>query len=638
METSLNLSAQWQEHFQLENEVFSITEKTYEKTKSLIEDFIRKYPNIPHFSDFLNCLIKFCISISNRPIQGKLYFNLHKHFCNDAIIPYNHHMDEEEKIISNDDLDELIELTTNDKEKDLIFNTQDIIFNHEVKNPWPIQGHSLDCAAYYGSVKIFKYLLMNGMEPDVTTANYAVIGGNFEIIRIIQQKGVDFSTSIEQAICYHHQDIANWILTNYQAPFVEYHLCIKFFNEEILFYYISINNNQWYIKDFNVFNYIVNTFNSSLLEHWKGLVDDISIYISSNIINNIRNQRLQQIKFLIDCGADINYDDSCFLIYACRAGNYEIVKYLLEKGIRVDGKYKSRSANKHSLVGEMVTSGRLRIAELLLQYGAKFDKIDNCLTCQILVNNLQGYQYLIGKGANPYNGSALLDYTRKGSFSIMCLLNRTQFIDIFQKIFSSKYPFPKLYFKYEFLHAIKHHFNQIVDFLLKYDNDLTECIIEKPKNQKSKKYYKYTALGMAILSQNFQIVRRLINSKVINVLNINKNYMFTPLIKAIQLEHFGIVKDLIENGADVNLDYNGCLPLLIAVSEKHPEITKFLLIHGSIITNTVISKAEKVNFMHFIEENVRDKEKFKELLEQYKQSKNKKNDENKYEYCLTDLF
>lgn len=72
-------------------------------------------------------------------------------------------------------------------------------------------------AAALNSVRCFKYLmLMNASvcdspQTDQGIAAYAAIGGNLEIIRIIEQIGANFNGTIHMAVTFHHEDLFFWL-------------------------------------------------------------------------------------------------------------------------------------------------------------------------------------------------------------------------------------------------------------------------------------------------------------------------------------------------------------------------------------------------------------------------------------------
>ena len=76
----------------------------------------------------------------------------------------------------------------------------------------------LECSAFYGSVQIFKYLLMNGIScrKSKNIRKCAVAGGNYEIIRLLVQKNVVFNDNCYAiSIIYHHNELSEWIKLNY---------------------------------------------------------------------------------------------------------------------------------------------------------------------------------------------------------------------------------------------------------------------------------------------------------------------------------------------------------------------------------------------------------------------------------------
>ncbi|EAX98352.1 hypothetical protein TVAG_158120 [Trichomonas vaginalis G3] len=88
------------------------------------------------------------------------------------------------------------------------------------KSPFDVNQTNIDlslieCACKYGSVDIFRYLLMNGGKIDDTLPKYAVEGGSSEIISLLRQKDCKFGDCIRIAVINHHNDIVDWIITHY---------------------------------------------------------------------------------------------------------------------------------------------------------------------------------------------------------------------------------------------------------------------------------------------------------------------------------------------------------------------------------------------------------------------------------------
>lgn len=94
-----------------------------------------------------------------------------------------------------------------------------------------LEFHDLDMirtTAYFGATKCFKYLLMNGVSLHNTSKplfnrlrtntimRWAVRGGNTEIIRLLEQNGVNSSKEdIQSAIMFHQDDIFDWLIERF---------------------------------------------------------------------------------------------------------------------------------------------------------------------------------------------------------------------------------------------------------------------------------------------------------------------------------------------------------------------------------------------------------------------------------------
>ncbi|EAX87037.1 hypothetical protein TVAG_218940 [Trichomonas vaginalis G3] len=112
------------------------------------------------------------------------------------------------------------------------------------------QTSIINLAALYGSVSIFKYLIVSYVALPKDLTEFAVIGGNYEIIRICTQSGLDFSSAITAAVEYHRNDILNWLTVQGIAASTFYSSVMKD-NLLALIYFISqgfsvdFNENEW---------------------------------------------------------------------------------------------------------------------------------------------------------------------------------------------------------------------------------------------------------------------------------------------------------------------------------------------------------------------------------------------------------
>ena len=90
----------------------------------------------------------------------------------------------------------------------------------------------IDFCAFHGSIKCFKYLALNEIPLTNDTCDYAIEGGNTEIIHILEQKGLNFEKCYSIALSSFHNDIADWILIHNQKAYCQPIVALKYFNEQ----------------------------------------------------------------------------------------------------------------------------------------------------------------------------------------------------------------------------------------------------------------------------------------------------------------------------------------------------------------------------------------------------------------------
>lgn len=167
--------------------------------------------------------------------------------------------------IKNDDIDSFTQILSQNSAK-MIFN--DTIKTLVYERHSELVKYNLDyltLSAFYGSEKIFKYILMNsGPEVlNVTVTKYAFVGGKVEIIHkcienIQMNLGLVFDCLL-LTIKHHHYELFEWLIETYEpfsknsqknlpghltmknfdeTSFLEYSL--RYYNFNALFYLISI--------------------------------------------------------------------------------------------------------------------------------------------------------------------------------------------------------------------------------------------------------------------------------------------------------------------------------------------------------------------------------------------------------------
>ena len=97
----------------------------------------------------------------------------------------------------------------------------------------------LTVAALCGSVRVFKYMIVNGCTIDRDTAEHALMGGSEQIVEIIAQHNYNYNYCLKIAIEAHHNHLANWLIDNYKCEEIHPLTCIFCFNTLAFCYFVS---------------------------------------------------------------------------------------------------------------------------------------------------------------------------------------------------------------------------------------------------------------------------------------------------------------------------------------------------------------------------------------------------------------
>ena len=225
--------------------------------------------------------------------------------------------DQYEDVIKNDDCEKYQSLVTDKIDFDYIHHLQlsfDATRNFEV-----LHISHLDIAALYGSIDIFKYLIMNGSDMSKDIPSFAIFGGDFEIIRILEQKGISFNDKFYDSIRFHRYEISDWLLSNYSCEYVSLCSCINVYNYEA-FLFLYLNGSD------------INEIDSSGLP--------LSMACASNNISLVK-----YICEFCNPNTDIVLNGKAPIHYACISNSLPIMTYLIEE----------QKVNKESLNGNKCT-------------------------------------------------------------------------------------------------------------------------------------------------------------------------------------------------------------------------------------------------------------------------------------------
>ncbi|KAK8839668.1 hypothetical protein M9Y10_032041 [Tritrichomonas musculus] len=158
------------------------------------------------------------------------------------------------QLIRNDSLDDFIlymnqvNLTFSSKLKISIFETNSFLLNHEPT--------LIEYAAFFGSIQIFKYLLIKNAELNPSLWLFAVHGRNAEIIHLLEENDVkpfdkSYNECLKEAIKCHHNDIADYIIDNIIGYDVESENIEKKFDQNSLAFAFRYLNYYYFPTDFN---------------------------------------------------------------------------------------------------------------------------------------------------------------------------------------------------------------------------------------------------------------------------------------------------------------------------------------------------------------------------------------------------
>lgn len=282
-----------------------------------------------------------------------------------------------------------------DKVEELKKHTADPSFNfNDFYDIIPL----IDIAAKYGSIECFKYLLLRGVEPTEDTEEYAIEGGNFEIMQILgqnyQQK---FKYKLETAIENHcSTEIIQWLLKNTECEEISMAMCMKFYNIKMALFLLC---NSYDIND--------------VYEHHS----DKTVKVTS-LSMAVRSGLVDFVKILLEKQANINYVTTCTiyleseieegetpLIIACKNDDPDLCKLLIENGADPN-KFVYNGERLDTPLTVACSNGYYDVVKVLLSNGSDIDFVvgemnqDTALTIATTHNYLKIVKLLVGKGAN----------------------------------------------------------------------------------------------------------------------------------------------------------------------------------------------------------------------------------------------
>lgn len=265
-------------------------------------------------------------------------------------------------------IDDVEELQILSSENGFDINQQ--ITFHSYEPSWILNTgpRLIQVAAFYGSIRCFRYLLLQHADTFLksrdgyTLVQYAIAGGDIEIVRICDQNQCNFSDSLHFAAMFHRFPLFQWInqnkiydlsLRNSEGDSILY-TTISTDNYRILDYCLKygLNPNEEDDIKMTLLHYAVNLRRTGcvmvLLAQPTIDVNAMTTYNMTPLHVAIKNQSKEIVEALLsheDINVNIRAEHEMSPLHlAVEAESYEIVNLLLNhQGIDINAKNDERS-------------------------------------------------------------------------------------------------------------------------------------------------------------------------------------------------------------------------------------------------------------------------------------------------------
>ncbi|EAY02659.1 hypothetical protein TVAG_253100 [Trichomonas vaginalis G3] len=429
----------------------------------------------------------------------------------------------------------------------LVWDDVDFLVNLSAENPdfdftAPINATPLiGLAARNGSINCFKFLLLNGNVVDDMTANYAIRGGNLEIVRLCQQKGSTFIGGFIASLQFHFNDIADFMLQNFTSHRPELSDVISYYNTRAAIFFI-LNG------------------------------DDINLKSQKDeypLIKSIFTNQIELSRYLISHGANVNIKDfsgQSALHYAVRSPIYskDAIQVLIENGADIN------SQNSHGDTALMLSlqQQKLYLLKMLLDYNkynfGLFDQSGmNIIDKASFLGNNEAIELLLDHGCD------------------VNLKNNDGYIPLSYALLGKQYEAAKLLLSKGADPSNINSKGESEIFVCIRNNNLEGCQILVDNGCDVNTPHKEIPLIHAIKKSKFDIVKLLSIYENCNI-NIKDELGKTPLMYAATNSSVEIVSFLLSKGANINeIDNSNISALIYSVKNKNEESAIYLLEHGA---------------------------------------------------------
>ena len=238
----------------------------------------------------------------------------------------------------------------------------------------------LHTASMIGNLPSLQYILEKENIIEAVDKNqqkplhFACRFGHLPIIQYLVEKGVNiesqskFGTPLQIAAKYDHLEVAQYLLKQGAQP---NGLLSSACKNGCRVYQTFEKEYSNQLSSSDSIRYACYEGNLPLIDYLNETRNDIiSGWKEQNLMSACRSGNFQVIKHLIELGADVNTADcskTTPLHIACREGSLRIVQYLVEKGANIEAK----NEEKKTPLDYAIAASKQEVVEYLVSKGAK---------------------------------------------------------------------------------------------------------------------------------------------------------------------------------------------------------------------------------------------------------------------------
>ena len=238
----------------------------------------------------------------------------------------------------------------------------------------------LELSSFYGSIKCFKFLLMNGCDISQHAFNCAFVSGEVEIVRLCIQKAFEVTNYQAQiASIYFRNELENWMHESYDI------LTIEPTNIRRIINIADLKQLSKMLGDLIDYEY----FDVARLFISRGCTTNILPHIETPLSIASRKGNIQVVKYLIQHGAKPSLVSVDYPVYpVLQAGSFQVFTYLRDKWF--DFK-KTWPQNKSMLIRLILYGDNKTISEAIKM---KLSCEEKDLISAVKKNNIEAFKYI----------------------------------------------------------------------------------------------------------------------------------------------------------------------------------------------------------------------------------------------------